>query len=707
MTISTTTNRYTYSGNGTTTAFAYSSKFLANGDIVVVLVDADEVETVQTITTHYTVTGAGDAGGGTVTMVTAPATGETLLIYQDPDITQAVDLVDGDELAVETQVEEPLDRLTLIAQRLDNRVDRTLRQPDGDVTDIDPMPTKAARASKYFVYDADGNPSASAGSGTDTSLRTDLAASGGSALSGFIQSGTGSVARTVQAKAREIVSVNDFGAVGDGVTDDTAAIAAAIATGQNVWFPKGVYGWSGGITLDTYGQKLIGAGVTDVTNEPTDGTVLKKLSGTSIGVTIATYTEGVEISGICFDQNSLGGSAIKTGMHNSNIHDIVIHNQGGTSYGIHCTGVNASFIERIRFSGTCYGGVLLDDADAIGYGALYSRFNKLFFAQTTGDLSQYGMKISDSNTLSIDDFYVQGGKGVYLNDGVSNINFRNLSGEFDDANELLVVDGATGTEIVGIFVRGGRASQVTTSAGTTAFFRLTNAIGVHIDGVKINDAVSAAARRYFLTNGLFAGSIKNITTNNTSGNAHVCVENVTNRSDWMEFDTLYNQGAGVVTLSLRTSQSIIRNSNMALSFNAASQLTLMENVDTVDLSNMGSGALTVACRAVSNGSGDAARVGYGGIKPLAATVASAADLDLSGNSATGNVFYISGTTGITSISTASTVSGRIVTLIFDGVLTVTDGSNLSLAGNFTTSAGDTLTLVCRSSTWYEIARSVN
>jgi hypothetical protein len=70
------------------------------------------------------------------------------------------------------------------------------------------------------------------------------------------------------------------------------------------------------------------------------------------------------------------------------------------------------------------------------------------------------------------------------------------------------------------------------------------------------------------------------------------------------------------------------------------------------------------------------------------------------------VVTVSGTTGITSI-TATGHTGRTVTLVFAGILTVTDGSNLRLNGDFTTSADDTLTLVCDGTNWYEVARSAN
>jgi hypothetical protein len=76
----------------------------------------------------------------------------------------------------------------------------------------------------------------------------------------FTQSGTGAVQRTVESKLQDVVSVKDFGAVGDGVTDDTVAIQAAVAytesliDGGVVYFPVGHYIVSSGtITHDRSG----------------------------------------------------------------------------------------------------------------------------------------------------------------------------------------------------------------------------------------------------------------------------------------------------------------------------------------------------------------------------------------------------------------------------------------------------------------------
>lgn len=83
-------------------------------------------------------------------------------------------------------------------------------------------------------------------------LEAALAASSGSSLIGFLQSGASAITRTVQSKLRDVVSVKDFGAVGDGVTDDTAAIQAALNSGATkVTVPKGVYK-TGSLTLPSW-----------------------------------------------------------------------------------------------------------------------------------------------------------------------------------------------------------------------------------------------------------------------------------------------------------------------------------------------------------------------------------------------------------------------------------------------------------------------
>jgi hypothetical protein len=85
------------------------------------------------------------------------------------------------------------------------------------------------------------------------------------------------------------------------------------------------------------------------------------------------------------------------------------------------------------------------------------------------------------------------------------------------------------------------------------------------------------------------------------------------------------------------------------------------------------------------------------------SVASAATISIPFGSRT---VSITGTTNITSVSAAA-MGGQTVTLIFAGVLTFTDGSNLKLAGNFVTTADDVITLTCDGTNWYEVSRSVN
>jgi hypothetical protein len=119
MAVSTNYQPLVFSGNGSTTAFSITWQFFDSDDLTVIAIDGDGVETVQTITTHYTVSGGTDANGlpatGTVTMVTAPASGTTLRVERNTDRLQSTTWTNSGPFQAKS-VEAGLDRVTLIAQ---------------------------------------------------------------------------------------------------------------------------------------------------------------------------------------------------------------------------------------------------------------------------------------------------------------------------------------------------------------------------------------------------------------------------------------------------------------------------------------------------------------------------------------------------------------------------------------------------------------
>jgi len=150
MTIASTVNRTSYNGNTVTTVFSYPYRFLANADLVVYVDDVLKV-----LTTDYTLTGAGGASGGNVTMLTPPPTGTgNVVVYRDPEIVQETDWVENDPDPA-AQKEDAFDLLTTVCQRLAERMDRSFQLADSDVSGIDltlPEPV----ASKLIAIDSAG-----------------------------------------------------------------------------------------------------------------------------------------------------------------------------------------------------------------------------------------------------------------------------------------------------------------------------------------------------------------------------------------------------------------------------------------------------------------------------------------------------------------------------------------------------------------------
>ena len=270
MTISSSISTVSYSGNGSTTVFAYTFKVFENSDLQVILKDiSTSAEETQTITTDYTVSGAGDDSGGNVTFVTAPASGKTVIIKRVLPFTQNTDYVENDAFPAKAH-EDALDKLTMISQQIErDLIDRVTDAINANYT-INTFTGNASTTSFTLTIDPGGENNTMvfvngvyqqkttySVSGTTLTFASAPAASAaievvsGEAISPgfsatasaveFTPSGDDAVGRSVQAKLREIVSVQDFGAVGDGVTDDSQAIQDAFDAHNNVTFPPGTY----------------------------------------------------------------------------------------------------------------------------------------------------------------------------------------------------------------------------------------------------------------------------------------------------------------------------------------------------------------------------------------------------------------------------------------------------------------------------------
>ena len=110
MTVSTTVSKISYVASAAQTTFAYTFKIFADADLKVYV-----NSTQKTLTTDYTVTGAGDVGGGNVIFGTGLSASDSVVIERVLDLTQGVDYIENDAFPAETH-EDALDRLTFITQ---------------------------------------------------------------------------------------------------------------------------------------------------------------------------------------------------------------------------------------------------------------------------------------------------------------------------------------------------------------------------------------------------------------------------------------------------------------------------------------------------------------------------------------------------------------------------------------------------------------
>ena len=158
MTISTTTIINSYSGDGSTTAFTYTFKITDQDDIEVLIRSNDGTETTKTITTHYTVSGVGNAGGGTVTFTSGniPTSTQTVVLRRSTPQTQTMDLIDNDPMSADT-IETAHDKAIAISQELQEQVNRSIKfSRTNTYTSSEFTVDAATRSNKILAFDSSG-----------------------------------------------------------------------------------------------------------------------------------------------------------------------------------------------------------------------------------------------------------------------------------------------------------------------------------------------------------------------------------------------------------------------------------------------------------------------------------------------------------------------------------------------------------------------
>jgi hypothetical protein len=160
MTISTTTIKNSYSGDGSVVAFTYTFK-IADAAFIEVIVKtnstgAESVRAIGTGGTNYAVTGVNEAAGGTVTFVTAPLATETVVLRRSTTQTQTLDLIENDNLPANS-LETAFDKNLSISQELQEQLDRSIKISRANTMTSTEFTVGATdRANKILAFDSAG-----------------------------------------------------------------------------------------------------------------------------------------------------------------------------------------------------------------------------------------------------------------------------------------------------------------------------------------------------------------------------------------------------------------------------------------------------------------------------------------------------------------------------------------------------------------------
>lgn len=348
----------------------------------------------------------------------------------------------------------------------------------------------------------------------------------------FLAAGSGAVSRTLQDKGRDIPSVKDFGAVGDGTTDDTAAFQAAHdalpTNGGDVFVPPGTYKLSSAVTFSKP-TCLYGAGV--------KSTTLKTSSATSDVLVFDCAYCTVENMGFDSSATRTAGSYVRITINciRSRVRDFLMV---GGFVGITAVCADTLWIEN---------GDIFDTATA-GYGIRFigdgvtAAGNDLYVSRVTmsgaSNVATAGIQITNNGAINITDCdIIRHGSCLLINPGSGEVAsaIYVMNSYLDSATNGAVIDPAAGGTVAQCHFIGcwmGAHSGHGIIIGSTGTIR-----GVEFNGVQV---FSNVTRGVFLGGGLDINFIGGAICGNTGDGVTVSA----NVSDWHFLGVRIGNGYG-------------------------------------------------------------------------------------------------------------------------------------------------------------------
>jgi hypothetical protein len=478
-----------------------------------------------------------------------------------------------------------------------------------------------------------------------------------------------------------LYSVKSFGAKGDGTTDDTAAINAAIAAIPEapnsfdgaypvLFFPEGRYITQGGHVIPSEVRCIVkGAGVYS--------TILYKKAAAA-GDILTVNGDACSVQDIALDGYKSGaatGDGLVINGAGCLVRDTNVFN---------CSGDNIAL-------GKAGGSTTINSSFSTVTSRLSGGFGILVYAGAHTDISWYDINVG-----------LSGKSGMRINAPSHKLTAVHAWGSgIESTTDKHGIDLNSGNHVL-------NGCVCETNTGNGIFIGRTGTEGNSISGSTIWGNVGNGIGGFNTNKHVITGNIiKNNGVANTAGNSSVnnAAIQCNNGQEWVvSGNSVFDDGTAISAPSYGTAPPYPYPGRTA-------QLTQSMHYGEINGSNrntiVGNGMSSARSRTgltiVAVGKDNVIRDNNLGAVTVP-SVASAATITLP---ALIDFITVTGTVGITSIT--ASYPGRVVTLQFSNASPgqVTDGSNLKLNGNFVPTTDDTLTLVCDGTNWVEIARSAN